>query len=72
VVVPLPPREPGEVDYEEEEVGREEGSEMPHLVSQLKVVESSEPVIEVAPEPEQPKEPATPTPSFGSAPPKVQ
>ena len=75
VVVPLPPREPGEIDYEDDgEVVEGEGGEEPQAtnVSPLKAVEPVERVAEVVPEPEPPKEPATPTPSFGSSPPKVQ
>lgn len=66
VVVPLPPRQPGEVDYPDEEGAR---AEQPVL----KVVGEAEVAVEPPAKAEEtPKAPVVATPSFGSAPPPKQ
>jgi|GEM_PF-4469922 len=67
VIVPLPPREPGEVDYPEDEEDEAEGVQSNPTADTsalVEVMDQTETPAVVVPEP--PKEPPVPTPTYGN------
>lgn len=74
MVVPLPPKQPGEVDgwEEEEEIDEQQDEQGDEEEPEGGQVIDIRPEPEEPPAPEAPKEPTQPTPSFGQAPPPRQ